>query len=553
MSCQALLRDAKTNMKTTNDSIPAERDRAFQRSARHLDPSTWSYGILGRRGSRPFLVGLLLILDAAMVIYAMLLAYLMYQGWPSSMGQVDWTLWSLPIKVLRTARSPEFGPFVPLLAVAPFISVAIFGALRLYKVHPTNLRPFSCVGPMGRGAVFVSFMLAVISYMLHEGQSASRWPPMFWVYLIYAGAIIFIGGTLAHSAVLIAVLGLQTMGAGRVRVATVAGPETVKELADRLSSPASLYEYMGNIDIPDGDRTVAAPFSLGQVNELRMLINRHDLNEIILSREAGELTTDQRLMVAQTCWQMGTELKMVPPFHPFFRTAGEPELLGDVPLLRVERAGLYATWPQILKRTMDLSLSLLGLTLLAPFMLAAAIAIKLDSPGPVFFRQERVGLNGRVFRMWKFRSMYTNADSVQHQEYLKRLIRNGEAHSVDAEGKPVFKIAHDPRITRVGRFMRRTSIDELPQLFNVFSGDMSLVGPRPPLEYEVNEYRDWHMERLNIRPGITGLWQVSGRSRLSFDQMVELDIAYIERWSLLLDLTILIRTIPVVLKIGHAY
>jgi lipopolysaccharide/colanic/teichoic acid biosynthesis glycosyltransferase len=155
--------------------------------------------------------------------------------------------------------------------------------------------------------------------------------------------------------------------------------------------------------------------------------------------------------------------------------------------------------------------------------------------------------------MIKFRSMRTGADTKIHQEYLQKMIQNGEHSEVDADGKPVYKIVNDPRITRLGRFIRKTSIDELPQFINVLRGDMSLVGPRPPIQYEVDAYKDWHMKRLYIRPGITGLWQVSGRSDLSFDDLVRLDFYYIETWSIWLDLTILARTIPVVFSRRGAY
>jgi exopolysaccharide biosynthesis polyprenyl glycosylphosphotransferase len=203
---------------------------------------------------------------------------------------------------------------------------------------------------------------------------------------------------------------------------------------------------------------------------------------------------------------------------------------------------------------MDIAASLAALIVSGPIILLAMACIKLDSPGPVFFVQKRVGLNGRTFRMLKLRSMQANADTKIHQEYLQQLIKDGAAASeVDADGKPVYKLVNDPRITRVGKFIRKTSIDELPQLINVLRGEMSLVGPRPPLQYEVDEYEDWHHKRLTIRPGITGLWQVSGRSQLTYEQMIQLDIQYIENWSLWSDIKILFKTIPVVLKIGQSY
>jgi len=172
------------------------------------------------------------------------------------------------------------------------------------------------------------------------------------------------------------------------------------------------------------------------------------------------------------------------------------------------------------------------------------VAIKIDSKGPVIFKQKRLGKDGKPFMFYKFRSMYTDVDDKIHREYLKNLIKNGKA--AENGGKEgVYKIVDDPRITRVGRFIRKTSLDELPQLFNVLKGDMSLVGPRPGLPYEFEEYEEWHKERIKVLPGITGLWQVSGRNALTFEDMIVLDLYYIENMSPWFDLQIMLKTIPV--------
>jgi exopolysaccharide biosynthesis polyprenyl glycosylphosphotransferase len=208
-----------------------------------------------------------------------------------------------------------------------------------------------------------------------------------------------------------------------------------------------------------------------------------------------------------------------------------------------------------LKRVLDVLGSLLGLILLSPLLLAIAMAIKVTSRGPVLFCQERVGRYGTRFTFLKFRSMYVSNDETIHREYVKQLITNNAA-SEDAGGSKnrVFKIKNDPRVTAVGRFLRRTSLDELPQLFNVLQGEMSLVGPRPPIPYEYACYNTWHRRRLlTVKPGITGLWQVRGRSRVSFDDMVRLDLKYAESWSVWLDLKILCMTPAAVLSGEGAY
>ena len=178
-------------------------------------------------------------------------------------------------------------------------------------------------------------------------------------------------------------------------------------------------------------------------------------------------------------------------------------------------------------------------------MLIVAAGIKLDSAGPVIFGQERIGTGGRRFRVLKFRTMRHGAPDTAHRELIRRLQADDPPPVIG--DRQVYKLTGDERVTRVGRWLRRTSLDELPQLLNVLRGEMSLVGPRPPLPYEFEGYDHWQFDRLQLKPGITGLWQVSGRSRLSYRQMCELDVEYVRRWSLALDVEILLRTIPVVL------
>jgi exopolysaccharide biosynthesis polyprenyl glycosylphosphotransferase len=206
-------------------------------------------------------------------------------------------------------------------------------------------------------------------------------------------------------------------------------------------------------------------------------------------------------------------------------------------------------WQLALKRAVDLVGAAVLTVLAAPLMLVIAIAIKLDSAGAIFFRQERIGTGGHRFRVFKFRTMVDGASDTAHRELVKRMLAGDEESTCTegAGGSRVYKLLRDDRVTRVGRLLRRTSLDELPQLFNVLIGQMSLVGPRPPLPYEIEAYAFWQFDRLQVRPGITGLWQVSGRNLLTYRQMCELDITYVQRWSLWLDLKILLRTIPVVL------
>jgi len=207
------------------------------------------------------------------------------------------------------------------------------------------------------------------------------------------------------------------------------------------------------------------------------------------------------------------------------------------------------------KRAMDVFGSGLALIMLAPLLVLIAAAIKASSNGPVFFRQKRVGQHGQCFTFLKFRSMYVNNDASQHKQYVRQLIAGQAAKSpsTDPNGG-VFKLTNDPRITRVGRFLRRTSLDELPQFLNVIRGEMSLVGPRPAIPYEVEAYDIWHRRRvLEAKPGITGLWQVQGRSRVGFDEMVRLDLRYVRCWSPWLDLKILLQTPKAVMDGTGAY
>jgi len=211
----------------------------------------------------------------------------------------------------------------------------------------------------------------------------------------------------------------------------------------------------------------------------------------------------------------------------------------------------------VTKRVMDITGSLLLLAIGAPVLMLVAAAVKISSKGPILYRQQRVGQYGKPFTFLKFRSMYSDNDCSVHREYVRQLIAGrAERHAAKQNdgGEGFYKLTHDKRITPLGVILRRTSLDELPQLFNVLKGDMSLVGPRPPIPYELSVYQTWHRRRvLEVKPGITGLWQVDGRGRVEFDEMVRLDLRYAKEWSPWLDLKILLRTPRAVILGAGAY
>ena len=271
--------------------------------------------------------------------------------------------------------------------------------------------------------------------------------------------------------------------------------------------------------------------------------------QAILQSGAQEVLAEslpQTELASRLYWQLrraGVTLRLIPSSVEMLHRRGVPEIVAGLPTLRME-ATLLGGWDYRLKRWLDWLGALVGLLLLSPLFLAVAIVIKVSSPGAVFFCQERMGLHGRVFQMWKFRTMIPDAAALQAE-----LEQQNEA----GDGV-MFKIRRDPRITAIGYFLRRTSIDELPQLFNVLLGQMSLVGPRPLPLRDIERFDPWHHTRHQVLPGITGLWQISGRSSLdAFNDAARLDLYYIDNWSLNLDLEILLETVKIVLCGKGAY
>jgi exopolysaccharide biosynthesis polyprenyl glycosylphosphotransferase len=248
--------------------------------------------------------------------------------------------------------------------------------------------------------------------------------------------------------------------------------------------------------------------------------------------------------------ELTVHVHVVPDLFALSFPSATLEGFGGVPVIDLGQPGLYG-WQRLYKRVFDVISTSLIFCVIWPLMLMVALWVKLDSPGPIFYRQKRIGENGHPFYMLKFRSMRTDTDDKIHREHIARLIKENLSLANQPAGPTKsLKMQNDPRVTRVGRFIRRTSIDELPQLLNVLWGEMSLVGPRPPIPYEVEMYQNWHMRRLQAIPGVTGLWQVQGRNRVSFDEMVRMDIDYIEHQSLWLDIKLLLRT-PLALLNGQ--
>lgn len=258
-----------------------------------------------------------------------------------------------------------------------------------------------------------------------------------------------------------------------------------------------------------------------------------------LPREQVVLLTDQLVASGVRVQVVSNVFNQLVDSVPFDTVNGVPLVpVGQTPL-----RGHNEKW----KRAFDLLATTMGGLVILPFLALLAFLVKLNSPGPVLYTQTRVGKGGRPFAFYKFRSMRVAKEDQVHRDYAEELVRSGDAATTDEKGKKIYKLVDETRVTSIGRFLRRTSLDELPQLLNVLRGEMSLVGPRPCLPFEYELYKDWQKRRLDVTPGMTGLWQVTGRSYVTFEDMVLLDLFYIANWSLLMDFQILLRTAPVVI------
>ena len=314
------------------------------------------------------------------------------------------------------------------------------------------------------------------------------------------------------------------------RTLMVGGIEHYGKFQKFLHQSNQTVNMIGYVSIKEKDRGKEG--YIGHADELEHLIHEHSVDQIyIMQRKSVKMETLQKYI--SICMEMGVTVRVIMDSYRAGNAQSYVSSVGTYPVITYHTVTLNSS-SKVIKRVIDLIGSIIGIVVFSPFMLVTAIAIKVESKGPVLFKQERVGMNGRHFKIFKFRSMCVDAEAKKAELMDQNEMGDGL----------MFKMKDDPRVTKVGKFIRKTSIDELPQFFNVLFGDMSLVGTRPPTVDEVNQYERMHWRRISIKPGITGMWQVSGRSSIiDFDEIVELDTEYIDEWNVLLDFRIMIKTV----------
>ena len=463
----------------------------------------------------------LVIADAAVAVFSFMLAFYVREGV---------SVWSA-----------RFAPYAALLVFVVAIRLLSFRYCDLYRVRGE----FSFVDDGIRifKATAIGSLLIVAVAFLYRGGFQFRafsyargvFVADFFFVLIGAGLLRLVMRSVQMFVRSRQINLIPTLVVGR-------GPEASLFIREMRERPSLGYRVIGVVDTRLGDAQMSyedVPV-VGTLESLPEVIRDSGANEVIIADP--QVNGDALFEVMIRCGRRrGVEFRIAPSLFNCLPRKTEIDQIGVLPMIRLFREPL-SNGARILKRTFDLIFAALAILLLLPLWLLIALLIKLDSKGPVFYTQERVGMDGRLFLLYKFRTMQANADAELHREYQRAFIAGRAEANLGNETKPTYKLLADPRITRIGKILRRTSLDEVPQLLNVLSGDMSLVGPRPPIPYEVEAYELWHRKRLDMKPGLTGLWQVSGRNRLPFEEMVRLDLFYIENWSLLLDLKIILRT-----------
>jgi exopolysaccharide biosynthesis polyprenyl glycosylphosphotransferase len=377
--------------------------------------------------------------------------------------------------------------------------------------------------------------ILVISFLLKELDYSRGVVLYLWLFVMVLLALGRIVARLAQAV-------LHRRGVHVRRLVVVGASDAGKMFMQSIRSRPDLgYEIVGFVDRRDASRVpdFGRFRRLGDVEDLPEIVHAFEIEEVVVALPGS--AHEQLRPVIELCESTGIGLKLVPDLFNVSMRRVEVDEVAGIPLLNVGTVRMQHV-EHAIKRLIDLSFGLVAFVLSLPVIGVLAILVKLDSEGPAFVRQERIGQDGKPFTCYKLRSMHTDADKM-----LVELQERNEASG------PIFKLRNDPRCTRIGKHLRRLSLDELPQIWNVMRGEMSLVGPRPPLGREVAQYEPWHFRRLRGKPGMTGLWQVSGRSNLTFDEMVMMDIMYLDSWTPLLDLNILFKTATAVLGGRGAY
>ncbi|HET9599451.1 MAG TPA: sugar transferase [Anaeromyxobacteraceae bacterium] len=429
---------------------------------------------------------------------------------------------------LRPDNLYPIATYWPLLAASLLVWQAASRMSGVYVAYRT-LGLGTEILRLARAFVLLALVVAAGHFVWagREGERISRL--FFGLYYASAFALMVANRAVMRSAARAA----RRRGFNTRAFAVVGSGELAESALEAVRGHAEWgYTFAGWI-LEEGGRAPSGAPVLGRLAELGEILERHVVDEVVFAVPRERLE-DVESAVA-LCEEQGVGAKVLLHFFPARISRLEIGELEGIPVLQLSTAPTDEG-RLVAKRAFDLAVSSLVLALGSPLLLGIALAIKLDSRGPVLFKQRRVGLNGREFWMWKFRSMVHDAE-----------VRRAALEGHNEMDGPVFKMARDPRVTRVGRFLRKTSLDEFPQFWNVLVGQMSVVGPRPPIPDEVRRYQRWQRRRLSVKPGLTCLWQVQGRNELDFAQWMALDLHYIDTWSLWGDLKIFLQTIPAVL------
>jgi exopolysaccharide biosynthesis polyprenyl glycosylphosphotransferase len=434
-------------------------------------------------------------------------------------------------------RFPEIYPFTHYLP----IMVAFLVAWALVGYFSSFYRDLELTNPIQLILKIVS-QLAIVLVVMYAGLYLLRRTDISRTYVLLIGAVDFVllllGRTASYWGVAIM---RERLSRFHYLLIIGCGPRA-REMATLIEESRGMgLRLVGFVD-PEGEARPSdhlAGYDVFPLDSVGTILQQHVVDEVVFAVSLQELARLEPVM--QHCADLGIRTRLQLEFLPPAYSRIYLENFRDVQLLSLSSAP-DSELRLFFKRVFDVVLSATSLILLSPLLLAIGAMIKITSPGPVFFQQTRCGLGGRRFMLYKFRSMINNAEQMR-----------AELHQLNELDGPVFKISDDPRITTVGRWLRRFSLDELPQLWNIFRGDMSFVGPRPAVPEEVEQYEDWQRRRLRMRPGLTCIWVIEGRNHVDFNRWMQLDLKYIDTWSLWLDAKIFLLTIPIVLSGRGAY